>query len=45
MHSQCRSLLHIHGTEDNVIFFEGDTSDPDPEGAGKTAFYRRGLRK
>jgi len=33
------SVLHIHGTEDNVIFFEGDTSDPDPEGAGKTAFY------
>ena len=33
------SVLHIHGTEDAVILFEGDESDPDPKGEGERAFY------
>ena len=33
------SVLHIHGTEDEVIRFDGDATGPDPEGDGETAFY------
>ncbi len=33
------SVLHIHGTADEVILFEGDESDRDPDGDGKRAFY------
>ena len=33
------SVLHIHGTEDDVILFDGDESDPDPKGDGERAFY------
>jgi len=32
------SVLHIHGTADDVIRFEGD-SEPDTKGDGKRAFY------
>ena len=33
------SVLHIHGTADNVILFEGDETEPDPKGDGERAFY------
>jgi len=33
------SVLHIHGTADSVIRFEGDRAEPDPKGGGETAFY------
>ena len=33
------SVLHIHGTADDVILFEGDRTEPDPMGDGETAFY------
>ena len=33
------SVLHVHGTDDDVILFEGDESDKDPDGDGKRAFY------
>ena len=33
------SVLHIHGTSDEVILFEGDESDPDPNVDGERAFY------
>ncbi len=33
------SVLHIHGTADAVILFEGDQSEPDPEDDGEPAFY------
>ena len=33
------SVLHIHGTADDVILFEGDQSEPDPEDEGEPAFY------
>ena len=33
------SVLHIHGTADDVIRFEGDESEPDPKGDGEPAFY------
>ena len=33
------SVLHIHGTEDDVILFEGDESEPDPKSDGERAFY------
>ena len=33
------SVLQIHGTEDAVILFDGDESDPDPKGNGERAFY------
>ena len=33
------SVLHIHGTADDVILFEGDVSEPDPNGGGETEFY------
>ena len=33
------SVLHIHGTADNVILFEGDDSEPDPKGDDKPPFY------
>ena len=33
------SALHIHGTADEVILFEGDEAEPDPGGEGEVAFY------
>ena len=33
------SVLHIHGTEDSVILYDGDESEADPKGDGETAFY------
>ena len=33
------SVLHIHGTGDGVILFDGDESEPDPKSDGDTAFY------
>ena len=33
------SELHIHGTEDSVILFDGDESGPDPKNDGESAFY------
>ena len=33
------SVLHIHGTEDSVILFDGDETEPDPKGNGDRAFY------
>ena len=33
------SVLHIHGTADDVILFEGDESEPDPKGDREKAFY------
>lgn len=33
------SVLHIHGTEDSVILFDGDESERDPESGGERAFY------
>ncbi len=33
------SALHIHGSEDGVILFEGDESEPDPKNDGESAFY------
>ena len=33
------SVLHIHGTEDSVILFDGDESEPDPKSNGEQAFY------
>ena len=33
------SVLHVHGTEDSVILFEGDESELDTKGNGQTAFY------
>ena len=33
------SVLHIHGTEDSVILFEGDESQADPANGGDRAFY------
>ena len=33
------SVLHIHGTDDAVIPFEGDESEPDPKSDGERAFY------
>ena len=33
------SVLHIHGTSDQVILFEGDEAEPDPEADGERAFY------
>ena len=33
------SVLHIHGTEDSVILFEGDESESDAKGDGAGAFY------
>ena len=32
------SVLHIHGTEDSVILYDGDATEPDPK-SGETAFY------
>ena len=32
------SVLHVHGTEDEVILFEGDETEPDSKG-GERAFY------
>ena len=42
--SNCRdappvSALHIHGTEDSAILFDGARSEPDPNKGGETAFY------
>ncbi len=33
------SVLHIHGTADQVILFEGDESETDPNGDGERAYY------
>ena len=33
------SVLHIHGTEDSVILYEGDESQSDAKGDGPKAFY------
>ena len=33
------SVLHIHGTADDVILYEGDQSEPDPKDGGVPAFY------
>ncbi len=33
------SVLHIHGTDDQVVLFEGDESEPDQKGEGEPAFY------
>ncbi|MCE2458221.1 MAG: hypothetical protein J4G14_10455 [Dehalococcoidia bacterium] len=33
------SVLHIHGTEDSVIRFDGDESEPDSKTNGDQAFY------
>ena len=33
------SVLHVHGSEDEVILFEGDETEPDPKGGGERAFY------
>ena len=33
------SVLHIHGTADNVIRFEGEETEPDVKGDGERAFY------
>ena len=33
------SVLHVHGTADDVIRFEGDESEPDTKGDGERAFY------
>ena len=33
------SVLHIHGTEDPVILFEGDELERDTDGDGEAAFY------
>ncbi len=33
------SVLHIHGTEDPVILFEGDDQAQDTDGDGELAFY------
>ena len=37
------SVLHIHGTADDVIRFEGDVSAPDQRGDGEPAFYAGAL--
>ena len=36
-------MLHIHGTADDVILYEGDRSEPDPEDGGEPAFYTGAL--
>ena len=33
------SVLHVHGTADGVILYEGDESEADPKGNAKSAFY------
>ncbi len=33
------SALHIHGTDDGVVLFDGDESEPDPKNDGESAFY------
>ena len=33
------SVLHVHGTADDVIRFEGDESKPEPGSDGEPAFY------
>ena len=33
------SVLHVHGTADSVILYEGDESESVPKGDGKSAFY------
>ncbi len=33
------SVLHLHGTADDVILIEGDESDPDAKDNGEAAFY------
>ena len=31
--------MHIHGTADDVILYEGDETEPDPKYDGERAFY------
>ena len=33
------SVLHVHGTADDVILYEGAETEPDPKGDGERAFY------
>ena len=33
------SALQIHGSDDEVIRFDGDRAEPDPKSGGETAFY------
>ena len=33
------SVLHIHGTADSVILYDGDESEPDAKSNGEAAFY------
>ncbi len=33
------SVLHVHGTADDVVLYEGDRAEPDPKGDGGPAFY------
>ncbi len=33
------SVLHIHGTADSVIGFEGEETEPDSKADGERAFY------
>ena len=33
------SVLHIHGTADNLILYGGDETEPDPGSGGERAFY------
>ena len=33
------SVLHVHGTDDGVILFDGDESEPDSKDGGDSAFY------
>ena len=33
------SVLHIHGTDDEVILYEGDSREPSAKGDGEPAFY------
>ena len=33
------SVLHIHGTADNVILYGGEETEPDPGSGGERAFY------
>ena len=33
------SVLHIHGTDDGVVLFEGGESEPDPKSDGEPAFF------
>ena len=36
------SVLHVHGTDDYVIRFDGDRIQPNPTSGGESAFYAGG---